>query len=48
MRGLFQNCKSIETLDLTNFYTPNVEIMWDMFNGCSSLRNLSIVSVSFL
>ena len=42
MRGLFQNCKSIETLDLTNFYTPNVEIMWDMFNGCNSLINLII------
>ena len=42
MKGLFQNCESIEILDLTTFYTPNVEIMWDMFNGCFGLKNLSI------
>ena len=42
MRGLFQNCKSLVTLDLSSFYTPNVEIMWDMFRGCSSLKNLYI------
>jgi surface protein len=42
MKGLFQNCESIETLNLTNFYTPNVEIMWDMFYGCNKLINLSI------
>jgi surface protein len=35
MRGLFQNCEAIVSLDLTNFFTPNVEIMWDMFNGCN-------------
>jgi len=42
MRGIFQNCHSITTLDLTNFYTPKVEIMWDMFNGCSNLKDLYI------
>ena len=42
MRGIFQNCKSLVTLDLSDFYTKNVEIMWDMFNGCSQLKSLSI------
>ena len=27
IRGTFQNCESIVTLDLSNFYTPKVEIM---------------------
>ena len=40
MRGVFQNCSSLTSLDLTNFYTPQVEIMWDMFKGCSSLQQL--------
>ena len=42
MRGIFQNCELIESLDLTKFYTHNVIIMWDMFKGCSSLINLNI------
>jgi surface protein len=42
MRGIFQNCELIESLELTKFYTPNVIIMWDMFKGCSSLINLNI------
>ena len=42
IRGIFQNCKSLVTLDLTQFYTKNVEIMWDMFNGCSGLISLNI------
>ena len=41
MRGVFQNCESITTLDLSSFYTPQVEIMWDMFKGCSSLQILN-------
>ena len=42
MRGIFQNCESIELLDLTTFHTPNVEIMWNMFSGCSKLKYLYI------
>ena len=42
MRGIFQNCESLVTLDLTNFYTSNVTIMWDMFKGCSKLQNLTV------
>ena len=40
MRGVFQNCESITSLDLTSFSTPQVEIMWDMFKGCSKLEFL--------
>ena len=42
MRGVFQNCESLTTLDLSDFYTPKVQIMWDMFKGCSSLQKLKI------
>ena len=42
MKGIFQNCQSITSLDLTNFKTPKVEIMWDMFNGCSNLKAIYI------
>ena len=42
MRGVFEKCESLTTLDLANFYTPNVEIMWDMFKGCKNLKSLNI------
>ena len=40
MRGMFQNCESITSLDLSSFYTPQVEIMWDMFKDCKLLNSL--------
>ena len=43
MKGMFQNCQSLTYLDLSNnFYTKNVEIMWDMFKGCSKLISLNV------
>ena len=42
MRSTFQNCESLVTLDLSTFYTPRAEIMWDMFKGCSKLKTLKI------
>ena len=43
MKGMFQNCESLTSLDLhSNFHTKNVEIMWDMFNGCSQLKSLNL------
>ena len=43
MKGMFQNCKSLYSLNLNSyFYTQNVEIMWDMFKGCSKLSFLYI------
>ena len=32
----------LKSLDLSVFYTKNVEIMWDMFNGCESLSTLDL------
>ena len=34
MREMFNNCKSLNNLDLTNFDTKNVTNMREMFNGC--------------
>ena len=42
LKGIFQNCKSFISIDLSNFFTPNVEIMWDMFKGCSQLKTLDL------
>ena len=42
MRGTFQNCESLITLDLSSFYTPQVEIMWDMFKNCKKLSSINI------
>ena len=42
MRGMFQNCKSLKSINLSDFHTTNVEIMLDMFKGCSSLVSLEI------
>ena len=43
MKGMFQNCESLISLDLsTNFFTKNVETMWDMFKGCASLISLNL------
>ena len=48
MKGMFQNCESLYSLDLRyNFFTINVEIMWDMFKGCSSLTYLDLYSSNF-
>ena len=42
MKGMFQNCESLSSLNLSSFYTPQVEIMWDMFKNCKSLQYLDI------
>ena len=42
MKGMFQNCESLTLLDLSQFHTKNVEIMWDMFKGCKSLTYLNL------
>ena len=40
MRGMFQNCEAITSLDIHFLYTQHVEIMWDMFKNCKGLRYL--------
>lgn len=42
MYMVFEFCRSIETLNLSNFDTSNVTKMDYMFNYCSSLINLNI------
>ena len=50
MAALFRGCSSLTTLDLSHFDTGNImemtnrEEIWEMFNDCSSLKNLSLGS----
>ena len=44
MWGMFENCKSLTTLDLSNFNTKNVTSMRSMFYGCTALTTLDISS----
>ena len=39
---MFNGCKEIKYLDLSNFDTSKVELMQSMFNGCESLEYLDI------
>ena len=38
---MFNDCTSLEYLDLSNFYTSNVINMEDMFNGCYKLKEIN-------
>ena len=42
MTGIFQNCKSLVSLNLDNFGTSNSENMSKMFSGCSNLVSLNL------
>ena len=42
MEGMFRDCSSLESLDLSNFNTENVTDMSHMFHGCSSLESLDL------
>ena len=39
---MFQNCSSLETLDLSHFDTSKVKLMGYMFKGCSNLKSVDI------
>ena len=41
---MFYNCKSLTSIDLSNFYTDYATNMSQMFSGCSSLTNLDLSS----
>ena len=41
---MFENCKSLETLDLTNFNADEIAFMPNMFSGCD---NLTAILVSY-
>ena len=38
--SMFENCKKLKVLDLSNFYTPNLNIMNRVFYGCSGLTTI--------
>ena len=40
MNSMFEECKELENLDLTNFNTSNVRNMNHMFRGCSKLKEI--------
>ena len=42
MSGMFNGCRSLTQLDLSNFNTSNVTDMTSMFYGCSSLTQLDL------
>ena len=42
MYEMFRNCRSLTSLDLSNFNTSNVTNMGSMFSGCNSLTSLDL------
>ena len=44
MSGMFWNCSSLESLDLSSFNTKKVHSMGFMFSGCKSLTKLDVSS----
>ena len=44
MRGMFDSCKSLTSLDLSHFDTRNVTDMAGMFENCNSLTSLDMSS----
>ena len=42
MYGMFCNCSSLNSLNLSNFNTNNVTNMYCMFCDCSSLTSLNL------
>ena len=38
---MFKGCSSLVSLDLSNFDTSNVKIMWAMFSYCLALTTLN-------
>ena len=42
MRGMFCNCTSLTSVDLTNFDMNNITIVNDMFYGCSALTSIDL------
>ena len=42
MHSMFSGCIALETLDLSNFDTPNVTKMIKMFDGCTVLKTLDL------
>ena len=48
MSYMFYNCSSLDSLNLSNFNTPNVTDMSYMFYNCSSLDSLNYLILILL
>lgn len=44
MYRMFENCRSLESLDLSSFNTSNVDSMYDIFARCENLKELNLSS----
>ena len=44
MISMFESCKSLKNLDLSNFNTQNVTVMSYMFDNCKSLKKENIIT----
>ena len=44
MEGMFQDCTSLKSLDLSGFNTSNVTTMCNMFYGCEALEDVDLSS----
>lgn len=45
MKGMFANCSSLVSLDISNFNTQAVQYMEGMFYGTSNLTNYSFPNI---
>ena len=44
MKGMFKNCTSLTSLDLTLFDTSNITNMSEMFRGCTNLTTITVTT----
>ena len=42
MRCMFNGCSLLTSLDLSNFYTPKLNMNYQMFDGCSNLKYINM------
>ena len=45
MNNMFGDCKSLTSIDFTNFKIKNVTSLENMFNGCSKLKDINISNI---
>ena len=44
MSFMFEGCKSLIELEISNFDTTNVTLMHNMFKDCSSLQKINLTN----
>ena len=40
MKGMFNSCSSLTTIDVSDWNTSNVTNMWNIFYNCSALTEI--------